>query len=293
MGRGWAFASSSVGIFGSACRRPAMVTQGRCCLLREWLSWEWAPQGSGSLNTHGVTVGTRITMTSGHSAPPASQSPGNAVEPGGDWLGLAGTGCARCGAALLAPHRGPSRPEAEPAPSPRCQQPLQSSVLCACSSSGCHRPGPCPQAWLPHRAPRPGDAPVPAYSNAGEARRPVPRGHWPRRAAPGSRRGPRGDQPSPQPALGGPSQAALLQCLSSRGGAGKGSHPQPGRGSRAASLGLTVCAPFRAGTKRKAAFVPSYNTEKHLCLMHMPAPFLTESGFGAQWKLLGRTKKTH
>ena len=181
--------------------------------------------------------------------------------PRGDWLEPAVPGV---GQPLLAPHRGPSRPEPAPPTSPRCQQPLQSSVLCACSSSGCHRPGPCPQAWLPHRAPRPGDAPVPAYSNAGKARRPVLRGHWPRRAAPGSRRGPRGDQPSPQPALGGPSQAALLQCLSSRGGAGKGSHPQPGRGSRAASLGLTVCAPFRAGMRRKAAFVPSYNTEKRL-----------------------------
>ena len=70
-------------------------------------------QGSGSLNTCWVTVGTRITMTSGHGAPPASQSLAvDAVEPGGDWLGLAGTSCARCGAAPAYPSQRPQQARA-------------------------------------------------------------------------------------------------------------------------------------------------------------------------------------
>ena len=114
LGWGGAFASSCVGIFGGVCRRPTMVTQGRCCLLREWLSWEWAPQGSGSLNTRGVTMGTRITVTSGHGAPPASQSPCGCC---GDAhthtsRGLAGTGCARRGAAPACPSQRPQQARA-------------------------------------------------------------------------------------------------------------------------------------------------------------------------------------
>lgn len=69
----WAFTSSSIGIFSILCQRPAMGTQGRCCLLRELLSWEWASQGSQSLNYTTFSGGTLITMASGHSDAPSSQ----------------------------------------------------------------------------------------------------------------------------------------------------------------------------------------------------------------------------
>ena len=63
--------------------------------------------------------------------------------------------------------------------------------------------------------------PPPGLCDGGAASCPEAIGHA--GGAPGSRHGPWRDQPSPQPALAGPSQAALLQCLSSGGGACEGS----------------------------------------------------------------------
>ena len=73
LGWEWAFASLSMGVLGIvAADLPRAGTQGRCCLLREVLSWEWVSPGSRSLYAPTVTVGTPVTMAGGHHEAPAS-----------------------------------------------------------------------------------------------------------------------------------------------------------------------------------------------------------------------------